>query len=316
MRITFILFLAVVFSLQSCDFTEAYFPSEEIITPGEFNSLNDYFNFENVPKDTVWYNPVEPITHVVPGGLTIHIEPGCCGTTPPDSIGLIVRHYPTIRRMMWGNVHTVSNEKMLVTGGAFWWTAITPENSTVTVSPSSARAEVNVATNVGAYRDQMTYYRGTEQAAGNQTVLNWSQVQPAEAGFQGQSNTFVINDLQMGWTNVDALYNYSEDATTQFSVQLNNLTGAAPGETRVFMVASEVPSLMNITNSNDGLFTTYTNSIPVGLNATLIGIAMRVDGSFLVGTLPITVAGDDQFQIDLQPRTYQELVQIVNSVTN
>lgn len=308
--------LAFTFSLQSCDFTEAYFPGEELINPGEFNTLNEYFNFQNVPSDTLWFDPTQPIVANFPNGLTIKVDQGCCGATPPDSIAIVARHYPTVRRMIWGNVHTVSNDQMLVTGGAFWWTAVDPNQQQLTIAPNLSSAEVNVVTNVGTYRNAMTHYTGSEVAAGGQTVLNWTVVPNAQANFQGQSNVFVINQLNMGWVNVDALYNYTEGEATQFTVKLNNMNGVVPGEVRVFLVADQVPSLMNITTVTNDLYHTPTNAIPTGLNAKLLAVAMRADGSFMVGTLPITVAGDDNFEIDLQARTYQELVQIVNSVTN
>ena len=61
---------------------------------------------------------------------------------------------------------------------------------------------------------------------------------------------------------------------------------------------------------------TYDGSIPTGLNGTLLGIHIDDDNYLNFGVLPITVAGDDSFNIDVDYGTEAELVALVESLVN
>ena len=61
---------------------------------------------------------------------------------------------------------------------------------------------------------------------------------------------------------------------------------------------------------------TYAESIPTGLNGTLIGIIIDDDNYLSFGSLPITVAGDDSFNINVDYGTEAELVALIESLVN
>ena len=61
---------------------------------------------------------------------------------------------------------------------------------------------------------------------------------------------------------------------------------------------------------------TYQESIPVGLNGTLIGIHIDDDNYLRFGSLPITVSGNDSFNINMDFGTEEELVNLIESLVN
>lgn len=72
-----------------------------------------------------------------------------------------------------------------------------------------------------------------------------------------------------------------------------------------------------LTTVNDtSALKTYAESIPYGLNGTLIGIIIDDDNYLSFGSLPITVVGDDSFNINVDYRTEAELVALIESIVN
>ena len=73
--------------------------------------------------------------------------------------------------------------------------------------------------------------------------------------------------------------------------------------------------MLTTINSTPAL-ATYLGSIPTGLNGTLLAIHIDDDNYLNFGVLPITVAGDDSFNIDVDYGTEAELVALVESLVN
>jgi hypothetical protein len=61
---------------------------------------------------------------------------------------------------------------------------------------------------------------------------------------------------------------------------------------------------------------TYDESIPTGLDGTLIGINIDDNNYLSFGSLPITIAGDDSFNINVNYGTEAELVELIESLVN
>ena len=57
---------------------------------------------------------------------------------------------------------------------------------------------------------------------------------------------------------------------------------------------------------------TYDGSIPAGLNATLLAIGVDDDNYLRFGTLEINVQGDDNFTIDVDYGTTEDLNTLIN----
>ena len=60
----------------------------------------------------------------------------------------------------------------------------------------------------------------------------------------------------------------------------------------------------------------FENSIPTGLNATLIAISLDENNYLKFGSLPISVSGDDSFNIDTDYGTTEDLKALIQTITN
>lgn len=313
-------FLAILFfTLQSCDNTEAYFGNTSGSSdPDIYSRLSDIIKHDNVPTDSLSFNPSEDSEVTGSFGTKIIIPANAVilgSNALPDELFVVLREYPTISKMALSNVQVESNQEMLVTGGNFWWKIVDAEGNDWDITqPSSITAEQPVVTNMGSYAQQAGYYIGNIINGGNQQVLNWT-LAPNSEGIMGQNNIFTYYGLQLDWANVDVLYDYPGDRT-QFSATLNSNANIAPGQEMVLLIVDDFPSVINIYTRQGSSFVTHPNSIPVGITGTLVGIALDSDNQLLVGSTAITVAGDDEFTIDLAPGSMAGLTSLLNQITN
>ena len=103
---------------------------------------------------------------------------------------------------------------------------------------------------------------------------------------------------------------------TQFEVTVSGVIDYTDNVT-VWLVIEDFPSVVMITTVNSTpALETYAGSIPMGLNATLIGIHIDENNYLKFGSLPIEVMGDDSFNIDVDFGTEDELVSLIQSLTN
>lgn len=317
-----ILILLAFFAIQSCDSTDAYFGGDGggINPPDVYSRLADIIKFENVPTDSLYFNPHEDDTVTGSFGLKIYLPAGSIGgaggvNPVPDSLIVVMREYPTLQKMAMSNVQTISDEEMLVTGGNFWWDIVDRDgNSYQLAQPSQVWAEQTVGLDMGEYRDQARYYEGEIVTNGGQEVLNWT-LSNSEAGWGEGQNIFTYYGLDLHWVNCDALYDYP-NGSTQFTATLNTEANIQPGEEMLLLFVDDFPSIINITTREGENFVTYPASIPLGMTGTLVGIALDTDSNLHVGSTQITVAGDDTFSVDLTQGTIAQLQNLINQAAN
>lgn len=307
------------FALQSCDQTEAYFGgSGNGNTPGNFSRLSEVIKHENVQTDSLSFNPNEASTLTGAFGVEISIPANAVersGTALPDELFVVLREYPNLQKMALSNVQTESNQEMLVTGGNFWWKIVDAEgNDWNLTQPSQVTATQPVTLNMGSYAAGAGYYSGDIITANNQNVLNWTLVRNSDSSM-GENNIFTYYGLQIGWANVDILYDYPGDRT-QFTASLNTDAEIQPGQEMLLLIVQDFPSVINIYNKQGDNFVTNANAIPVGLNGALVGIALTTDNELLIGSTDITVAGDDNFTVDLAPGNINTLSSLLSQVSN
>lgn len=323
-KYNFILFILAFLAIQSCDNTDAYFGGNGggIENPEIFSRLSDIVKFENVPTDSLYFNPMEDDSVTGSFGLKIFLPAGSCtgggGNPMPDSLIVVMREYPTLQKMAMSNVQTVSDEELLVTGGNFWWKIIDANGTEYQLTqPSQVRAEQPVVLNMGSYRDMAAYYKGNIMNSGGQEVLNWTLANNSEAGWgQGEGqNIFTYYGLDLHWANCDALYDYPGERT-QFTAAFNTAATLQDGEQMMLLIVNDFPSVVNITTREGANFVTYPNSIPVGITGTLIGIALDSEENLHIGSTEITVAGDDSFTVDLSEGTVAQLQGLINQAAN
>lgn len=232
-------------------------------------------------------------------------------TTP---ITVKLREHLTLADMILANAQTVSNGQLLVTGGNFNLTFEDENGNTVNANPWGISAVIPVQTNIVGYENSMQYYVGNTTIVDGREVVNWDLATNAEAWFS--DGLFNIFGLEQGLSNCDVLYDMAGDSPTQFEVTVSDVTDYE--NTTVWMVIEDFPSVVMLTqqnNSNTAL-KTYDNSIPTGLNATLIAMTVDEDDYLKFGSLPITVQGDDTFNVVVDYGTTEELTALIQSIAN
>ncbi len=226
-----------------------------------------------------------------------------------------LREHLSLEDMLLANAQTSSSNQILVTGGSFNLTFKDENGAGVTIAPFSISAQMPVGTDITGYENQMQYYSGEYETVDGREMVNWELNGDNNEAFIDQ-DTFNIFGLEQGLSNCDVLYDLSGDAPTQFEVTVSGVTDFS--STTVWMVIDDFPSVIMITSLNEAMtaLKTYDNSIPTGLNATLIAITVDEDNYLKFGSLPITVVGDDVFNIDIDFGTTEELVALIQSIAN
>lgn len=226
-----------------------------------------------------------------------------------------LREYLTLEDMLLANAQTSSTNQILVTGGSFNLTFEDENGSSVNVNPWNVHAQIPVLTDITGYENQMQYYQGESSIVDGREIVNWD-LGPGNNEAWMDDGIFNIFGLEQGLSNCDVLYDMTGDTPTQFEVEVSGVTDYS--STVVWMVIDDFPSVIMITSLNDTMtaLKTYENSIPTGLNATLIAITVDADSYLKFGSLPITVLGDDIFNVDVDYGTTEELTTLIQNITN
>tara|TARA_R110002074_G_scaffold401364_2_gene599311 strand:- start:127 stop:1086 length:960 start_codon:yes stop_codon:yes gene_type:complete len=300
-----------------------------------FNCKNDDDNSGIINADT--YSSIDGLVQALkPSTQSFTIDPttnetvtGADGTIisinasafTDDNNNLIVtpitvklREHLTLEDMILANVQTSSNNQILVTGGSFNLTFEDENGSNVNVNPWAIQAQIPVQTDITGYENGMQYYIGESSIVDGREMVDWELGTNSEAWLD--NGIFNIFGLEQGLANCDVLYDMAGDIPTQFEVSVSDVTDYTG--TTVWMVIEDFPSVIMITSLNDTMtaLTTYDNSIPTGLNATLIAISVDADNYLKFGSLPITVLGNDVFNVDVDYGTTEELTTLIQNIAN
>jgi len=267
-------------------------------------------------------DPTESFTINGPDGVQITCQEnviidanGAVVTSPVD---IALTEYLTPDKMILGNAQTTSNGQLLVTGGSFELDIT--DSSGTSLNTMGCFCNFDIQTDPGSYGPQMIPFRGTRTTTTNGAeTVDWA-VGGMEGGITtGADQTPLFNSwgVDVGLTNCDVLYNLITGEATQFEVTLDDAVTISNATTTVWMFIEDFPSVVNLTTINSTpAHETYANSIPEGLNATLIGIHIDADDYLMFGSTSVTVAGDDTFNIDIDYGTEAELQALVESLVN
>jgi len=103
---------------------------------------------------------------------------------------------------------------------------------------------------------------------------------------------------------------------TQFEATVSGVTDYS-NNVEVWLIIDDFPSVVMLTTVNSTpALETYAGSIPTDLNGTLVGIHIDDNNYLRFGSLQITVAGNDSFNINVDYGTEVELVALVESLVN
>ena len=289
-----------------------------IINADIYSSLNDLVQDLKPNTQSFTIDPTNNQTVTGEDGIIISIAANAFTNdnnniiSTPITVNLI--EHLTLDDMLLANAQTSSNNQILVTGGSFNLTFEDENGSSVNVNPWNLHVQIPVLTDITGYENQMQYYQGESSIVDGREIVNWDIGNTSEA-WMGDG-IFNIIGLEQGLANCDVLYDMSGDAPTQFEVTVSSVTDYS--STNVWMIIDDFPSVIMITSLNDTLtaLKTYENSIPTGLNATLIAVTVDADSYLKFGSLPITVLGDDIFNIDIDYGTTEELTTLIQNITN
>ena len=239
------------------------------------------------------------------------------GNTVSDNVIISLYEFNTVDEMILAKAPTTSNGNLLVTGGSF---EVTAENATtgeeLQFTSWGCQCSLNIQTNPSTtHQNQMILFDGNTNNVDNNglEVVDWD---PANADGGAGQGVFTAYGIDIGFSNCDVLYDMAGENGTQFEATVTGVTDYS-SNVEVWLIIDDFPSVVMLTTiSPTPALATYTGSIPTGLNGTLVGIHIDDDSYLNFGVLPITVAGDDSFNIDVDYGTEAELVALVESLVN
>ena len=315
-QINLVLIFSLLISLLSCNDEEV-----DIVLPiaSTYSSIYELRQSLKPAPYVVSVDPTQNFTINGPDGVQINCNANSIldssGQPVNQAVDVTLNEYLTTDKMILGNVPTSSNGSLLVTGGSFDL-KIGADNDEYSLVPWNCNCNFSVQTNPGNYLNQMQLFTGNMVNDNNGgEIVDWelnNQVETA-MGTDGIFNTWGID---IGLSNCDVLYEMAGANGTQFEVTVSGVTDYTDNVT-VWLVIEDFPSVvMIITVNSTPALETYVGSIPMGLNATLIGIHIDENNYLKFGSLPIEVMGDDSFNIDVDFGTEDELVSLIQSLTN
>jgi len=287
-----------------------------------YNSIQDLRNSLKPDPYVETVDPSGSFSIVGPDGTTITCTGNSLldgdGNQVTDNVTISLYEFNTVDEMILAKAPTTSNGNLLVTGGSF---EVTAENATtgeeLQFTSWGCQCSLNIQTNPSTtHQNQMILFDGNTDNVDNNglEVVDWDQAN-ADGG-TGAQGVFTAYGIDIGFSNCDVLYDMAGQNGTQFEATVSGVTDYT-SNVEVWLIIEDFPSVVMLTavNSTPAL-ETYVGSIPTGLNGTLIGIHIDDDNYLRFGYLPITVAGDDSFNIDVVYGTEAELVALVESLVD
>ena len=257
-----------------------------------------------------------------PGGTTITCTGSSIidssGNTVSDDVDISLYEFNTLDEMILAKAPTTSNGNILVSGGSFEVRVedtATGEELEFTNWGCQCSLDIQTSPSI-AHQNQMMLFNGNTNNLDNngQEVVDWYLQNQGE--FEVFDGIFQAWGIDIGFSNCDVLYDMAGENGTQFEATVNGVTDYT-SNVEVWLIIGDFPSIVMLTTVNDTpALETYAESIPTGLNGTLIGIIIDDDNYLSFGSLPITVAGDDSFNINIDYGTEAELVALIESLVS
>lgn len=236
--------------------------------------------------------------------------PGGGEATPPFSVSMleIFKRGDMIRH----NVQTFAGQSPLVSGGVLWLQIKDANGATLALN--GVQAVLPYRTNASGYENDMQHYTGTNQSApsGSQ-IVSWgagSSEVTYNAG-AGVSGEFTIATVSNGWNHAASPLQIPDGQATQFSVRVPNSSDFS--QTEVFFTMNEFTTVAALTSVQGDAISTFTGTVPTGAQGKLVAISL-VEGALHFGVLDVTVSGDDEFSVSVQPGTVPEFQSLLSAM--
>ena len=272
------------------------------------------------PTEQIFTISDNTVSNTIQGinGTVININPNAItlnGNPYTGAVKATLDEYLTPNSMILSGIQTTSNGELLVTGGSFELDLEGENGEDLELSNWSANASMPLAVSLSNdFKSAMRFYVGERLQIDGREQVNWELndlSQEFRPPWQGFSEFYGIN---LGLSNCDVLYSsVIQGLGTQFSVLLEGVTDY--NNAIVWMFINDFPSVVQITSliENEQGFKTYADSIPVGLNATLLAIYVDEDDYLKFGTLEINVQGDEVFTIPMSFGTKDSLKSLIEN---
>lgn len=315
---TAILFSFVIYSCNN----ESVGANQSQPNASTFTSFQDLRNSLKPNPYVKTLDPSISFSMTGPGGTTITCTGNSIidssGNTVSDDVDISLYEFNTLDEMILAKAPTTSNGNLLVSGGSF---EVRVENTAtgeeLEFTNWGCQCSLDIQTSPSiAHQNQMMLFNGNTNNLDNngQEVVDWDLQNQGE--FEVFDGIFQAWGIDIGFSNCDVLYDMAGENGTQFEATVNGVTDYT-SNVEIWLIIDDFPSIVMLTTVNDTpALETYAESIPTGLNGTLIGIIIDDDNYLSFGSLPITVAGDDSFNINVDYGTEAELVALIESLVN
>lgn len=295
-KITFILimFLAAL-SLTSCKNDNG--PQGPVVGD-PYTSWQDLINQLGVSPKSFTINPA--ITNYLVGdkGTEISLPADAFLDANDDLVSgdvtVTLREFYSREDIVLSGISTNSFDNMLVSGGSFEMRAKQNGLELKLKPGANISARFPQQTEAEGFENEMLLFTSND-APNAPNGFNWQQAGERFATMDTFFGTvgYFLNEIQLGWSNCDALYAIASTDRTQFQV---NVPGFSQSNVKVFLLVKDLTSVINLFTQVGPNFATYANSVPVGLEATLVAVAVAND-ELHYGSTKITATGDDLFEV-------------------
>ena len=307
------------FFCHTCDEAEGGVYDNNQPNGSVFTDISDLRASLKPSPFTQTVDPTSNFSIVGPKGTTVNCLSNSIininGNTISDDVIISLYEFTSLDEMILAKAPTTSNGNLLVTGGSFEVRANDAlTNEELDFNPWSCSCSLNIQTNPGIYENQMLLFDGNTNNLDNngQQVVDWNMVTQGE--FSVADGVFEAWGIDIGFSNCDVLYDMAGENGTQFEATVSGVTDYT-NNVEVWLIIEDFPSVVMLTTVNSTpALETYVGSIPTGLNGTLIGIHIDNDNYLRFGSLPISVSGDDSFNIEVDFGTEEELVTLIESL--
>jgi len=198
------------------------------------------------------------------------------------------------------NKTTTSNGNLLISGGEISVKAF--QNGSQLMLATNAYIGVNMPTNNPV---NMQLFTGTEDDNGN---LNWDStgtnvIVDTLGGFNFNLDSLTLNNDSLGWINCD--YFYGQGNLTTLNVITSSPYNGA--NTFIYLFFNNIYSVAPLSWSNNTQnFVSYSNSLPVGSQMTIVAIS-EINGQYYSSFTPITLTTNHSETINLNATTLSAL---------
>ena len=322
MKTKLIYLMAIIFSLgiYNCDEADGG-SSQSPPDASTFTSIEDLRNSLKPDPHVETVDPSGNFDVTGPDGTTI----SCIGNSILDSSGNTVSddviislyEFNTLDKMILAKAPTTSNGDLLVTGGSFEVTAKNANTGEeLEFSSWGCNCSLNIQTNPSTtHESQMVLFDGNTNNLDNNDleVVDWNQADTDSSAWQG---FFMAYGIDIGFSNCDVEFDMTGENGTQFEATVSGVTDYS-NNVEVWLIIDDFPSVVMLTTVNSTpALESYAGTIPTGLNGTLVGIHIDDNNYLRFGSLQITVAGNDSFNVNVNYGTEAELVALVESLVN